>query len=103
MHLVVGISESAARFLNQARQSFAQDGIAVVFSRIHRHTGVLEHLRRATARDSRGILCFEDNDLAVEWCENQLCAGLTPVAEIAAQLTDFSLIKWDNKNKDNFK
>lgn len=93
MHLVVGISESAARFLNQARREFSADGIAVVFSRIHRNTGVLERLRRATTGDSRGILRFEDNDLAVEWCENQLCAALTPVAEIAASLTDFSLFQ----------
>jgi glutaminase len=91
MHLVVGISESAARMLNEARRELSKDGVAVVFSRIHRNTGVLERLRRSTASDMRGILCFEDNDLAVEWCENQLCAHLPAPSERTAELHEFPL------------
>lgn len=75
MHQVDGITESAARLLNQARLGFCEEGIAVVFSRIHRRPGILKPLSKAAGSSDCGFLSFEDNDLAVEWCENRLLDG----------------------------
>jgi glutaminase len=72
LHEAIGISDSGARLLNQARLSFADDGIAVVCSRIRDRAAILGPLSKAARRDDRGFLVFEDNDLAAEWCENQL-------------------------------
>lgn len=93
MQHVAGISDSAARLLNQARVGFSADNIAVVFSRIHDHKSIIEPLRKSVQGGDRGFLSFEDNDLAVEWCENHL-TGATPVtsAEIKC-LADSPLLK----------
>jgi len=72
MNQVDGISESAARLLNQARLGFCDDGLAVVFSRIHHRPAILKPLSKTAGRTDCGFLSFEDNDLAVEWCENRL-------------------------------
>ena len=69
MHETIGISESAARLLNQARLGFGEDGIAVVCSRIRNRRAILGPLTKAARTGDRGFLIFEDNDLAVEWCE----------------------------------
>ena len=76
MHEVIGISESAARLLNQARLGFSQDGIAVVCARIRDHRAIMGPLSKSVGRGDRGFLVFEDNDLAVEWCENRLVREL---------------------------
>ena len=93
MNLVTGISESAARLLNQARLGFSEDGIAVVFSRIHERQPIVDPLRKSACSGDRGFLSFEDNDLAVEWCENRLfCTASPPVSRVAS-LADFPLFK----------
>ena len=93
MHLVTGISDSAARLLIQARLGFMEDGLAVVFSRIHDRPAIIEPLSKSTGNGDRGFLNFEDNDLAVEWCENRLfCIAHPPPASITS-LADFPLFK----------
>ncbi len=72
MHEVTGVSESAARLLNEARLGFWDDGIAVVCSRVRKRADILDPLGRSVRKGGRGFLVFEDNDLAVEWCENRL-------------------------------
>ena len=72
MHQVDGISESAARLLNDVRLRFAGENIAVVFSRIHARPAIENPLSTTSPKGDRGFLSFEDNDLAVEWCENRL-------------------------------
>jgi len=72
MHQVAGITESAARLLNQARLGLAEENIAVVFSRLHGRQALIDPLSRAAKAGDRGFLHFEDNDLAAEWCENRL-------------------------------
>lgn len=72
MHQVAGIGESAARLLNQARLGLAEENIAVVFSRLHGRSALIDPLRRAAKVGDKGFLHFEDNDLAAEWCENRL-------------------------------
>jgi glutaminase len=93
MHQVDGISESAARLLNRARLGFAEDGIAVVFSRIHNRPAITVPLRRSTGKDGRGYLSFEDNDLAVEWCENRLIDEAERQPVLAGSLVDAILFK----------
>lgn len=94
MHQVAGLSESAARLLNQARLGFAEENIAVVFSRIHNRSAIVEPLSKSVRADDQGFLSFEDNDLAVEWCENCLLdqAGNVP-ASVATSLSHSSLFK----------
>ncbi len=93
LHQVDGISESAARLLNQARVGFSEDGIAVVFSRIHNRPAIVTPLSKAVARDDRGFLSFEDNDLAVEWCENRLLDKLERDPDGRGSLVDAALFK----------
>ena len=72
MHQVDGLSENAARLLNDARLRFAGENIGVVFSRIHARPAIENPLSTTSPKGDRGFLSFEDNDLAVEWCENRL-------------------------------
>jgi glutaminase len=76
MHQVVGISENAALLLKDAGQRFSEDGIALVFSRIHGRQSIEAPLRKTAAKTARGYLSFEDNDLAAEWCESRLIGDL---------------------------
>ncbi|MDQ8021593.1 MAG: glutaminase A [Moraxellaceae bacterium] len=95
MHQVIGISESAARLLNQARIAFrdpANGGVAVTFSRIHNRPAISAPLSK-TAGTGLGFLSFEDNDLAVEWCENRLLGELAAAAARTGQLKDARLFK----------
>lgn len=91
MHQVTGISSSAAHLLNEARISFGQENVAVVFSRIHSHPGLLTPLRKAEKRDDHGFLSFEDNDLAVEWCENRLFCEVPKTPQLSRSLSDSPL------------
>jgi glutaminase len=91
LHEAIGISDSAARLLNMARVGFGDDGIAVVCSRVRDRRAILDPLRKAVRKEDRGFLVFEDNDLAVEWCENRLLAEL-PQASVAAKSMADSLL-----------
>lgn len=94
MHRVDGMSESAARLLNQARLGFAEEGVAVVFSRIHNRARIVGPLsRRLPSAADRGYLSFEDNDLAVEWCENRLLESWPVVEDAPARLADTPLFR----------
>jgi glutaminase len=93
MNLVTGMSESAARLLNQARLGFMEDGLAVVFSRIHDRQAIIEPLSKTSGGKDRGFLSFEDNDLAVEWCEDRLFCTTTPPPESVTSLADFPLFR----------
>ena len=91
MHQVSGVSTSAARLLNHARTGFAEDGIAVVFSRIHGRQAIIEPLSKSGPGVGRGFLSFEDNDLAVEWCENRLIGEDDGMPDRDGALADVSL------------
>ena len=93
MHQVAGISECAARLLNQARLGFSTDGIAVVYSRIHDRSAIVDTLRKSVGNEDRGFLSFEDNDLAVEWCENRLLGEDCRMATVVRSLADSTLFK----------
>jgi glutaminase len=93
MHEVSGISPSAARLLTHARLGFEADGLAVVCSRIRDRRAIMGELRRVTRRDDRGFLVFEDNDLAVEWCENRLTQELLATSPATASFADSRLLR----------
>jgi glutaminase len=93
MHRVDGVSESAAKLVNQARVAFAADNVAIVFSRIQGGAAITGPLRKALARDDRGVLSFEDNDLAGEWCENRLLEALDREPEAAGAFAETSLLR----------
>jgi glutaminase len=93
MHQVDGISESAARLLNDARLRFAGENIAVVFSRIRRRHAIKHFLSTTSPKNDRGYLSFEDNDLAVEWCENHLLGDLAMPTPHRIALVDCPLLR----------
>jgi len=92
MHQVDGISECAARLLNETRLEMGRHDIAVVFSRIHGRNALSQPLRRVVVKGDRGYLSFEDNDLAVEWCENRLIGDPTTPPVAGAKLENFPLL-----------
>jgi glutaminase len=93
MHEVIGISESAAKLLSQARLGFGDDGIAVVCSRITERAAIMGPLRKAARKGDLGFLVFEDNDLAVEWCENRLLGELSQKSAAQRSLADSALFR----------
>lgn len=93
MHQVDGISESGARLLNDARLRFARDNIAVVFSRIHGRHAIQHFLSTTSTSTNHGYLSFEDNDLAVEWCENHLLGHLREQSNYQVELADCEMLK----------
>ena len=93
MHKVKGISESAAKLLNQARVNLSIIGVAVVFSRLRNRKGLLGPLRKSANGDDYGILSFEDNDIAAEWCENRLLGEHIPDIKRQVGLAEIRLLK----------
>jgi glutaminase len=92
MHQVDGISENAARLLNDARLCFVGENIGVVFSRIHARPAIEGPLGKTSPKGDRGFLSFEDNDLAVEWCENRLLGDRLQANAREARLADCQLL-----------
>lgn len=72
MNHVSGLTDSAARMLHQTRKILAESDMAVVFSRIHGKSAIVEPLDAALHHGEPGYIGFQDNDLAAEWCENHL-------------------------------
>jgi len=93
MHRVDGLSEAAARLFNQTRIGLAAEGVAVVFSRIHNRPEISGPLRKSVQRDDRGYLSFEDNDLAMEWCENRLLEGVPREENLTMPLSSATLFQ----------
>lgn len=93
MYQVDGIAESAARLLNQARMGFGDENISMVFSRIQNRPSIMEPLCKSARNGDRGFLNFEDNDLAVEWCENRLFGEAAQTSAPVVSLADFPLFK----------
>ncbi len=93
LHQLIGIADSAARLLNLARLQFADAGIAVVCSRAGDRVEIMGPLGRPARAGDRGFLSFEDNDLAVEWCENRLTRELADTVAADASLGDSLLFE----------
>jgi glutaminase len=93
MNQVSGLAESAAQMLHEVRRALAAEGKPVVCSRVHRRAAILQPLARSARNLDRGFLVFEDNDLAVEWCENRLLQGLEATEEITVPLAESPLLR----------
>lgn len=92
MHRVTSITASAARMLQEIRQSINAEGGHLVFSRMQYCSELEPALRRALLPRQSGFLVFEDDDLAVEWCENRLLDNLDYKEQMlnATSIDDFS-------------
>ncbi len=90
MHRVSRLEASAAHVLQETRRQVVRQGRALVYSRIRARPELEEPLKRALRPEEKGYLSFEDNDLALEWCENRLLAATAPAARID-DLGDFAL------------
>lgn len=87
MQRVTSITASAARLLQEVRHSIETHGGHLVFSRMQYCQELEPALRRALLPERRGFLVFEDDDLAVEWCENRLLAHLGHQEDTVATAT----------------
>jgi len=72
MHRVTYLAYNAARLLHEASGALFAQGKVLVFSRIRGRATVEDALRSSLPDGEKGFLSFEDNDLAIEWCENRL-------------------------------
>ena len=62
-----------------------------MFSRIRGRAIVEDALTRTLPDGSNGCLTFEDNDLAVEWCEDRLLAAFAESTQRTVSLQAFAL------------
>jgi glutaminase len=74
---VVAANESASRLLCQLLIRFREQGREVLFTHLSRAPQLRRYLR-AKLKDERAawLLAFDDNDAALEWCENRLLEGM---------------------------
>jgi glutaminase len=91
MHRVSHVSDGAARLLHDVRGALMAQGKAMVFSRIRGRAVIEDALRHALPDGDAGFLSFEDNDVAVEWCEDRLLRSQPEASARAATLADFPL------------
>ena len=91
MHRVTFLTEGGARLLHDVRKSLFAQGKALVYSRIRGRAAVLNALRHTVPEGDNGFLSFEDNDLAVEWCEDRLLASHNVPLPRASTLASFPL------------
>jgi glutaminase len=92
MHRVSHLSDSAARLLHELRRQLIGQGKALVFSRIRGRTVIEDALRHALDDGENGYLSFEDNDIAVEWCEDRLLGTGDELAQPVRTLASFPLL-----------
>ncbi len=91
MHRVSFLTEGAAQVLHDVRKRFVAHGKALVFSRIRRRAVVEQALRHALDERDQGFLSFEDNDIAIEWCEDRLLESHNVSLPRATTLASFPL------------
>jgi glutaminase len=86
MHRVSRLDASAAHVLQETRRQLAHEGRSLVYSCIRARAELEDPLKRALHPEENGYLSFEDNDLAMEWCENRLLAS----SAVSARVDDLS-------------
>lgn len=76
---VLSINESACRFLHRLLAKLRARGAHVVFSHVHHLPLLKRYLKAKFGTDFERVYHpFEELDLALEWCEDQLLASLSP-------------------------
>jgi len=91
MHRVSCLADSAARLLHEVQDSLALQNKALVYSRIRNRAAVEDALTRTLPDGLKGYLTFEDNDLAVEWCEDRLLQQIAEAPSPVDSLRTFPL------------
>ena len=83
LHRVSAVTPGSARLLEQSRRQWAAQGVTLVLSRVGAKQGVAEAFRKAAQPAGQFWAQFADNDLAVEWCENDILLAQKAVGEVA--------------------
>jgi glutaminase len=93
---VLSLNESACRLFYEALESLAKLDKTLLFTHADRFP-LLRRFMKAKLKDRSEVLLriFEDNDLAMEWCENLLLEEARPegLSEPTAEWADHELFK----------
>jgi glutaminase len=93
---VLGMNESSCRLFYELLERLTPQGVALIFTHTDRFP-VLRRLMKAKLKDrfEREFRQFEDNDLAMEWCEDQLLADTLPAEaeDTQVQPSDYQLFR----------
>jgi glutaminase len=90
----LGVNESACRLFYELLRKLHQQGKAILFTHLPRAPHLRRYMRAKLGEDFAGqFLAFEDNDRALEWCENRVLAQQMPahVADRAVAAADYEL------------
>jgi glutaminase len=86
---VLSINESACRLLHGILVKMAVRGRPVLFTHVDQHPLLRRYLKvKLGGRFEELFRAFEDNDSALEWCENRLLKGVLPAWEPDPTVTD---------------
>ena len=98
MHRVNRLDNSAAGLLQETRRQVTRLNKSLVFSCIRGRPPLAEPLKRNLAWSEGGYLSFEDNDTALEWCEEKLL-GNEGRNNDSAQAKDIALFSGLNEDE----
>jgi glutaminase len=98
MHRVNRLDNSAARLFHETRRQVTMLGKSMVFSCIRGRPPLAEPLKRNLAKTEGGYLSFEDNDTALEWCEEKLL-GSDGRSDHSSESEDFGLFNGLNEDE----
>jgi len=93
---VLSINESACRVLGQLLRQFQAQGKSVVFTYARRAPALRRYLKARLKEAFESCFhAFEENDTALEWCENRLLAAEAPGlrTERPATAADYELLQ----------
>lgn len=80
---VLSVNESASRLFCQLLVKLHGQGIQVLFTNLSRAPQLRRYLKfKLKEQFDTHLLTFDDNDTALEWCENRLLASLVPPADV---------------------
>ncbi|WP_038167315.1 glutaminase A, partial [Verrucomicrobium sp. BvORR106] len=90
------VNESACRLFHQLLVKLAASGIKLIFTHIFRSPMLRRYMKAKLGADWASMFhSFDDNDPALEWCENHLLAELmpNPTSERTAGPSEYKLLQ----------
>jgi glutaminase len=76
---VVAVDEAACKLLLSLAHRMATKQSALIFANVQHHGNFVQYINKEEkTKLQTDVLVFEDNDFALEWCENQLLARKIP-------------------------